>query len=243
MEKEKKTYSRRDYLNNYKLTEEEYYLLPLIARMEYCYQNAGGLLNNIREIGQKVIIDEEIPNYLLEFFEHNGCEVTHEGDERDTEITLISNDSYALDSSVVKARLDDHLYRIIKAKITIFENKKLLREQIDQVDEFGKVDLDFELVSFLKSILSSPISELDLDDHDMEFLLESELEMLIEEVENNENNIVTIKRPNDLYIDYLNQKGYEVSDDGENITIRKPLTVKTEEPKSLYKSHFDKQHE
>ena len=234
MTKENKKYKRSDYINNYQLTEEEYYLLPLAARMEYGYKIAGDLLSRIRGIGQKIIIDCEMPEYLIEFFEHNGCEVARglelETEEKSTRITRISNVFYPKSASM-EVRLKQFMADLATAKSKIFE--EILRSRLQNELKFLEVGVDFDLevespLALLERISTCSAADPSLG-RSQDGIIHFQLKMLIDELDNND---VTIKRPSPNHINYLKIFGYEVIEEEDTITIKKKaknLVVKSDD--------------
>lgn len=222
MTKENKKYKRSEFINNYQLTEEEYHLLPLAARMEYGYKMAGDLLSRVREIGQKIITDEEIPEYLTEFFERNGCEVTRglelETEEKSTKITRISNTFYPKSASM-EVRLNQFMTDLATTKSKIFEDT--LRSRLQNELKFLEVGVDFDLevespLALLERISTCPITESSLGES-QDCIIHFQLKMLIDELDNND---VTIKKPSPHHINYLKIFGYEVIEEEDTITIK-----------------------
>ncbi len=226
METQKNTYSRREYINNYKLTEAEYKLLPVSARMEYCAHQVGDLLSHIDTVGQKICIDESLPQYIYEYFEYNGCSVECQKNPDSqipmTQITRISDTHYPR-SAHVEHRLNQHLYELAMAKAKLFEElyKGKLDMQKNYLDMGIELPLDIESPSsLLNRITNLPVEDLNFFKDNIEYLIEYELKMLMEELEEN---YVTIKRPHELYIEFLKGKGYRISMDDDNISIYKPV--------------------
>lgn len=218
---EKKTYKRNNFINTYQLTEEEYNLLPLNFRMEYCYQKMGDLLARIREIGQRIIIDEEVDEYLIEFFKNNGCVVTIETSDADiksTTITRVSPDFYPKSASD-EVRLNQHIYNLATAKSKVFED--ILKYRLKNQLKFLEVGIDLNLegespLELLDKISSRPISEIALEDS-RDYLIYFQLKMLLDELEKSD---VTIKKPSSHHLHYLKDFGYEVIEDESTITIK-----------------------
>ena len=222
---EKKTYKRNNFINTYQLTEEEYNLLPLNFRMEYCYQKMGDLLSRIREIGQRIIIDEEVDEYLIEFFKNNGCVVTIETNDADiksTAITRVSPDFYPKSASD-EVRLNQHIYNLATAKSKVFED--ILKYRLKNQLKFLEVGIDLDLegespLELLDKISFRPISEIALEDS-RDYLIYFQLKMLLDELEKSD---VTIKKPSSHHIHYLKGFGYEVIEDESTITIKQKTT-------------------
>lgn len=222
---EKRTYKRSNFINTYQLTEEEYNLLPFNYRMEYCFQKMGDLLARIREIGQKIIIDEEVDGYLIEFFKNNGCEVTIGIDEdsgvKSTTITRISNEFYPKSSSN-EIRLNQFIYDLATAKSKVFE--EILKYRLQNQLKFLEVGIDFDLEGespseLLDKISNRPVNAISLEDS-KDYIIHFQLRMLLDELEKSD---VTIKKPSPRHLYYLKTFGYEIIEGENTITIKQKL--------------------
>lgn len=222
MAKQDKTYLRKDYINNYRLTEEEYHLLPLKYRMEYCYQLMGSLLSHLLDVGTQLTIDEEIADYVTEFFENNGCKVEHDTDSetntKKTRITRQSNTIYPKSSSN-EVRLNQHIYDLASAKTKIFED--ILKERLQTQIKFLEIGVPLDIEGESPAELLERITTYSTLDSSLEesrdYIIHFQLKMLIMELESAD---VTIRKPSSNHIHYLKTFGYEVIEDDDTITIK-----------------------
>ena len=235
MSKGNKQYLRKDFINEYRLTEEEYYLLPLKYRMEYCFKLVGDLLSHIREIGKKIIIDDEMAEFLMEFFDLNGCEVTRciedGAKEESTKITRVSNDFYPKSTSN-EIRLNRFIYDLASAKARVFEDilKTRLQSQIKFLEAGIAVDTEGETPSMLlKKISEYPVSELSFEGV-QDCLIHFQLKMLMEELESSD---VTIKKPSPRHIYYFQSFGYDVIEGEDTITIKQKVKEQTDKNETV----------
>lgn len=244
MEKEKRVYSIYNFIETYQLTEEEYKLLPLNYRMEYCAQKYGDDLASLREIGDVVFIDGHLPEYESEYFTNNGCHVERgnsiESDLPTTKVTRETNKIYPKSASL-EYRLNKYLYELAKAKTVIFEDivKRSFDEQKNCLVMGIELDLDTESTDdILKRITSSPVSEMGLVKYNQDYLIHHELTPLMEALEDN---YYTIKRPSEEYLDFLRRKGYSMNVDDDCVTILPaPKDEKSLDNKELSKTYLDK---
>lgn len=246
MEAKENIYYRSDYVRNYSLTEEEYLLLPYLARMSYSQVHFHRILSDLKEVGNEVIIYAYLPDCFEEFFKDSGCEVKKdlpENPEDDglTTITRITNEVRYNKEPGMDFRVNTYLYNLAQAKATIFEDvlKKSIEAQVKTINNQGILNLDQETpASILKRITSSPIKDMCLKPYNQDYLIHQELSILMEELESN---YFTIKRPSDEYIDFLRRKGYMINEDENCISIYKPSKKDNKELSKSYPNDLQKQ--
>lgn len=228
--KDKKTYNRNNFINNYELTRDEIFLLPIDERMQYSQRKFGFILDSIPNKGDTTTIRGTLPYEYNFFFERHCCKVeTFDCGIEETEIKRVGRfvNEYAYKDEA-RESLNNYIKVVASAKASVFESiiKDTYLAKIKALSCKLTMPLDtIKEEKILSEVTKNRLSDTDLPDDLKEQIIVSELGPIFTSVE--EKGVAIIdSHVSKIYLDYLQSLGYDCQKNGQEIKVKNKRLAK-----------------
>lgn len=213
-------FNKKEFVKNYKLTKDEYLLLPLSERMAYSQQQLGYMIKQVPKVGDRESFKGILEPHFKEFFTNNGCVVSYYNfGVTATDIKRIDRGKYRLKPKDYED-LQQHCDLIAEYKAYVYEES--IKRHLELLD--GDPLSTHISSSFLENLLNLVVTS-SFDDafteEEIDLIVSAELDSLKTQVEANDN-VYVDPELSPFYQSRIKSLGYRLtSNDKERITITK----------------------
>lgn len=219
------TYNSKQYIEDYQITRDEFFLLPDAEKLVHVEKLYGYLFDALKHVGDVKTIRGYIPDWYKDLFFINGCNFeNYDFGLEESEIKRINDSRYIQNESACES-YEKHRRSIAFAKAGVFESivKKFFQDKIDALQN-GQ-DLSFSTLEFehiLRSVTDEAFSSDYLTKEEKDYIMEQEVTPFLEGFHHHSIRGVS-KLLSQAYYEYLTSKGFVCESlDSEN---RKVLNI------------------
>ena len=173
----KMIYNREDFIKNYRLTQDEYLMLPYEEELAYTKWMYGSILEELKNIGDERTLNRTFPKIFDDFFRINGIQIERYtyGFDR-TVFTRVRDIHYEVLENADK-ELTSHMKLIATIKAAVFEEVMSL-SSIGNSDDFFLKTPDF--YKTLRAITYYSVNHMDISKEAKEKIMMGECMALLE---------------------------------------------------------------
>ncbi len=211
-------YNRVEYIKNYKLTQDEYLLLPYEEELAYTKKLYGNLLDNLQNIGDEIEIKGYLPKIFDDFFRINGISIKRADHVREkTVFSKVSDAHYEVQEYAIKS-LENYIQFIAITKALVFETiiEDSGKKEIAGIKNMGSFLVQYdEIENILREITYYSLERIEIEDNLKERIIMAECLALFEQLLH-DREVVISKKISKIYADYFRGICYRVEEHGEN---------------------------
>lgn len=213
----KMIYNREDFIKNYRLTQDEYLMLPYEEELAYTKWMYGSILEELKDIGDERPLNRAFPKIFDDFFRINGIQIERHtyGFDR-TVFTRVNDIHYEVLENADK-ELTSHMKLIATIKAAVFEKVTSLN-YIGNSDDFFLKTPDFYKI--LRAITYYSVNHMDISKEAKEKIMMGECMALLEMLFTDGEVLIHSSITKD-YIDYLKQSGFVVEENESSVKVLK----------------------
>lgn len=218
-------YNRKEYIENYILTDDEFNLLNNQEQLVYASLRYGWILESLQDLHSKKTVYGYIPDRYNSFFVSSGCKVEHyDFGTEETEITKVKTSEVTI-SPEQQQEISKYVSLVASTKADIVEKRLLtyLANKAKQLRETGTFvtdqDTENNIVNTFTSFTDSFTS---LTKEEQDKLVAAELSLVMQHL----NNLETVSlraTTKEQYTAYIQSQGFAITIDSTSQKLVKKI--------------------